>query len=145
MDGDSHTPTFMPNTFRRVEVITGVGRRRRWSVEEKMRIVAESYERSTTVSEVARRHGLNSNQLFSWRHQLRQAADTRQVDGGTAPGFVPLVMEPDATIAAGTGVALPGVFSPVIEIVAGDLTVRVPPGVGEAALRQVLCVVRSLT
>ena len=145
MDGDSHTPTFMPNTFRRVEVITGVGRRRRWSVEEKMRIVAESYERSTTVSEVARRHGLNANQLFSWRHQLRQTADTRLVDDGAAPGFVPLVMGSDATIAAGDGVASPGAFFPMIEIVADGLTVRVPPGVDEAALRQVLCVVRSLT
>ena len=62
---DSHTPNIMPNTMRRIEVITGVERRRRWSAEEKARIVAESYEPSMTVSEVARRHGLNANQLFA--------------------------------------------------------------------------------
>ncbi len=70
---DSHTPNIMPNTMRRIEVITGIGRRRRWSAEEKARIVAESYESSTTVSAIARRHGLNTNQLFAWRHQFRQA------------------------------------------------------------------------
>jgi hypothetical protein len=44
--------------FRRIEVITSVGRRRRWTDEEKARIVAESLDPATTSSAVARRHGL---------------------------------------------------------------------------------------
>ena len=50
--------------FRRLEVITGVGRRRRWTDEEKAWIVAESLDPATTTSAVARRYGLHPSQLF---------------------------------------------------------------------------------
>src|ERR687883_242174 len=61
--------------FRRVEVITGVGRRRRrWTDEEKAWIVAESLDPATTTSAVARRYGLHPSQLFVWRQQLAAAA-----------------------------------------------------------------------
>jgi transposase len=56
--------------FRRLEVITGVGRRRRWSLEDKARIVAESLDPATTASAVARRYGLHASQLFVWRQQF---------------------------------------------------------------------------
>jgi transposase len=59
--------------FRRLEVITGVGRRRRWSDEDKARIVAESLDPATTSSAVARRHGLHASQLFVWRQQFAAA------------------------------------------------------------------------
>ncbi len=50
----------------------GVGRRRRRvrSADEKRRIVAETFERGASVSEVARRHGLNTNLLFTWRRAM---------------------------------------------------------------------------
>jgi transposase len=44
-------------SYRRIEVITGHRRRRRWTAEEKARIVAESFEEGANISEVARRHG----------------------------------------------------------------------------------------
>jgi transposase len=50
--------------LRRVEVITGVERRRRWSAREKLAIVAESMTDGAVVSEVARRHGISPQQLF---------------------------------------------------------------------------------
>ena len=50
---------------RRIEVFTGAGRRRNWSVEEKAAIVAESYSSGDTVCGVARRHGLTHSQLFA--------------------------------------------------------------------------------
>jgi transposase len=62
----------MTGSFERIEVITGVARRRRWSVEEKLRIVAESFAGGASVSVVAQRHGLRSNQLFKWRKLARE-------------------------------------------------------------------------
>lgn len=57
----------MTDTPEKVEVITSVQRRRRWSAAEKMRMVKESLEPGASVSLVARRHGVNPNQLFTWR------------------------------------------------------------------------------
>ncbi len=50
-----------------VEVITSVQRRRRWTTEEKVRIVEETYLPGNSVSIIARRHGIAGNQLFTWR------------------------------------------------------------------------------
>jgi transposase len=58
----------------RIEVITGPERRRRWSPEEKARIVQETYEPGASVSAVARRHGLAPNQLLTWRRLASQGA-----------------------------------------------------------------------
>ncbi|XSC43479.1 IS66-like element accessory protein TnpA [Bradyrhizobium sp. RDT10] len=59
---------------RRLEVFTGAGRRRKWSDEDKARIVAETVAGGESVCAVARRHGLSPQQLFGWRRQLREAA-----------------------------------------------------------------------
>ena len=58
--------------FRRLEIITGGGRRRRWSDEDKARIVAESLDPRTTAAAVARRYGLHASQLVVWRQQLQR-------------------------------------------------------------------------
>ena len=68
----------------RVEVITSVERRRRWSVEEKLGIVAESLRPGITVRSVAQRHEINANQLYTWRRQAREGRF-----GGTG-SFVPV-------------------------------------------------------
>src|SRR4028119_2407230 len=70
MRTDSRTTSTKADEFRRIEVITGVGRRRRWTDEEKAWIVAESLDPTTTVSAVARRYGLHARQLFVWRRKL---------------------------------------------------------------------------
>ena len=59
--------------YRRVEVITGRRRRRRWTAEEKARIVAESFEEGVNISEVARRHGVVRGLLTVWRRQVSTA------------------------------------------------------------------------
>lgn len=69
-----HKTGLMTGSFERIEVITGVARRRRWSVEEKVRIIAESLRAGASVSLVAQRHGLRSNQLFRWRKMAREGA-----------------------------------------------------------------------
>ena len=60
MRNHGRTDSTKADGFRRFEVITGVSRRRRWTDEEKARIVAESLDPATTVSAVARRYGLQS-------------------------------------------------------------------------------------
>src|SRR4051794_20739664 len=62
-----------PERARRLEVFTGVGRRRTWLADEKAAIVAESYAPGRTVCGVARRHGLTPAQLFTWRRLARRA------------------------------------------------------------------------
>jgi transposase len=56
----------MSNPTDRVEIITSVQRRRRWTAAEKVRMVEETFEPGMTVSLVARRHGVAPNQLFTW-------------------------------------------------------------------------------
>src|SRR3982751_5424943 len=87
----SYTTSTKADDFRRLEVITGVGRRRRWSLEDKARIVAESLDPATTTSAVARRYGLHASQLFVWRQQLQRRASSA---AGTmvGPGVVPVLM-----------------------------------------------------
>jgi transposase len=60
-------------TNQRVEIITSVQRRRRWSVAEKEHLVAASLEPGASVSAVAREAGIHPGQLYGWRRQLRGA------------------------------------------------------------------------
>ena len=53
----------------RVEIITGPERRRRWSDEEKLQLVAEACRPGNSVSQVARQRGISASQLFGWRRQ----------------------------------------------------------------------------
>jgi transposase len=55
----------------RVEVITSVQRRRRWSSAEKEQLVAASAEAGASVSAIAREAGIHPSQLYGWRRQLR--------------------------------------------------------------------------
>jgi len=57
-----------------IEVITGVERRRRWSVDQKIRMVEESNAPGMSVSYVARKHGVAPSQLFSWRRRMAEGS-----------------------------------------------------------------------
>ncbi len=116
--------------FRRIEVITGLGRRRRWTAEEKVWIIAESLDPATTVAAVARRYGLHASQLFVWRQQFAAPAARE------APEFVPVVVA--------EGAATPPEMAGRMEIALGPVVVRVGADVDAAALRRVLEVVRGL-
>ena len=130
----SSTTSKKADGFRRVEVITGVGRRRHWSDEDKARIVAESLDRATTSSAVARRYGLHASQLFVWRQQLQRSALSAETVRG--PGFVPVLLAEDS--------APPAEAVGRMEIALGPVVVRVGVDVDGPALRRVLEVVRSL-
>ena len=62
----------MSEEYQRIEVITGVARRRHWSTEAKLRIIEESFEPGETVSSVARRNGVAPNLLYRWRRLLSE-------------------------------------------------------------------------
>jgi len=56
--------------FSRVEVITSVQRRRRWSAAEKVRLVEEAMQPGMSVSFVARQAGISPSQLFAWKRRM---------------------------------------------------------------------------
>jgi transposase len=123
-----------------MEIITGVERRRRWRLEEKLRIVAEAEQPGASFAEVARRHEVSRGLLWNWRQQVRRG----ELVPEPIPTFVPV------QIAADPPIALPAPLpskAPTeaarIEIELPDGTcVRVGSGVGLAALRRVMAAVR---
>jgi transposase len=137
-----------PARLRRIEVITGAERRRRWSADEKAEIVAESLAEGAVVSDVARRHGLSPQQLFGWRARLRDAVRGSAPASDATPAFVPAIVEneppcaaapalPAAVVAVGTAGSDPG----SIEIAFGGVIVRVR---GEADPRALTTVLKAL-
>ena len=71
----------------RVEIITGPERRRRWSDEEKLQLVADACRPGNSVSQVARQRGISASQLFGWRRQA--LAKGLITDNRSAPSAAP--------------------------------------------------------
>jgi transposase len=138
----------------RDEVITG-GRRRRWSSDDKARIVRESLKPGAVVSEVAQRHGLTRWQLYDWRRKARATTGGSAVPGGqpraarpkrngtmskaieVLPAFAPVVMATPA-------ISLQPAASEasLVEISIGDVSMRVRGVVDIESLVAVLNAVR---
>jgi transposase len=140
-----HTP--IPK-FSRLDVIS-TGARHRWTLDEKRRIVAESYSGPRLVSVTARRSGLSASQLFTWR---RLAREGRLVEADETTVFAPAIIRDESP--AGSSLSLPEHVVPAenapspscltaasgrIEIVLmRGPRVIVDTGVDAAALRRVL-------
>ena len=105
-----------------VTIFSGRERRRRWAPPEKARIVEESLAPGVTVAEVARRHGVNANQIHRWRREAMLASRSRV-------RFLPIAMAPERQ--------RPGDGAIEIELNAG-VRLRVDAAVDEAALGRVL-------
>jgi transposase len=127
--------------YRRIEVLTGPGRRRQWSAEQKAQIVAESLVPGAIVTDVARRWQVCPQQVFGWRRQARAGllALPAAATGSDAPMFVPIVTE--AEVAAET----PSLTAPasMIEVTLAGAVIRIPSGVDGALLTSVLQAVRA--
>ena len=82
----------------RLEVVN-TGRRRRWSLDEKLRIVAESFQGHRQVSATARRHDISPSLLYSWRKAFR--GDCRRDE---VIGFAPAMIVPDGEASPGEAV-----------------------------------------
>ena len=141
-----------------MEILSGVERRRRWRLEEKLRIVAEAEAPGSVFAHVARRHDVSRGQLWTWRHQLRSG---ELAPAPVVPEFLPVrVLEREGSAepqvksgnkpmnvpapCAAPPEPRPAAFGMVrIEIILPDGTcVRVDDQVGVAALRQVMAVLR---
>ena len=123
----------------RVEVLDGVERRRRWSREDKARIIEETLAPGARVSEVARRNGISASLVFTWRRQSR----ANHVPPVVVPRFAAArISEAPTEPAVSTRSEQPraaGGRSGVIEIsLGGGRRVRVDASVDAAALARVL-------
>jgi transposase len=132
----------------RIEVITGVERRRKWSAQEKAAIVAESLAEGAVVSEVARRHGLSPQQVFGWRSRLRNAVKAPAPSSEATPAFVPAIVEDDPpspapALPAVVAMGAIGVDPAPIEIALGGVIVRVRGDADPRALTTVLKALRG--
>ena len=117
----------------RMEVLTGPERRRRWSDEEKCRIVREAQEPGVRYADVARRHDLSAAQLYEWRVALREG---RLIDPrGGSIGFVEVA-------GAGLAVAAPGeapvVATPIEIALPGGRTLKASSSLTTAELKRLI-------
>jgi transposase len=116
---------------RRAEVITELGRRRRWSEDAKAEIMLEALAPGAVVSEVARRHDVRPQQLFGWLREARKSPEA-------PPTFVPVVIQPmEATPKRRRKRSAQG----GIEVEIDGVTVRIERG---AETRTVAAVIRAL-
>jgi transposase len=128
---------------RRVEVITGPERRRDWPDAEKIAIVAQALEPGVNVSEIARRHDLNPQQLFGWRKRWRCEAEALIEAQRTSAGpiFTPVVIETAAPPQLPSPLPVAAAESATIEISIGATTVRIR---GAADARTLAVVLKAL-
>ena len=123
----------------RSEVLSGPERRRRWSTEEKLRVLAQSVAPGSSPSLTCRLHGISSGQLYTWRKQFRT---------GELTGFIPVAVgaEPVAQLPSPETIDDAPLVPPAAPHGDGLIEVELPSGVkvrltgdiDEAALRRVL-------
>jgi transposase len=112
--------------------VVETGRRRRWTDDEKLKIVLESMQTPRAISSTARRHGISRSLLLNWRRSFRTEPDGA---AGQKPGFVPMVVVDPIALTP----TAPANGRMVIEI-GKDRRVIVDAGVDAAALARVLAI-----
>src|SRR4051794_39510075 len=118
----------------RIEIFQGRARRR-WSEDDKRRLVAETFAPGETVHGVARRRGVSTSQLFTWRKRLRAEAGFAPPPP-TVSGFAAVAIAPVPPLAGEAAEAPPGLIE--VELAGGDgvrTTGPADPAVVAAALR----------
>jgi transposase len=109
-------------------------RRRTWSADQKRRIIEESFAPGASVAEVARRYGLNSNLLFTWRRQ--EQAASRASDAGDRVNIVPVRVVRDDALAAPA--ATPSSVGRMEIVLVGGERIIVGPDVDAMALTRII-------
>jgi transposase len=152
----AHTSSRKSARNSRIELITRGERRRRWTIEQKQTIAAQSLAPGASPTEVARQYGISSGQLYTWRHALLAAQPEAATH--TTGRFARVELKATRTLERVSHEASLEASSPVpqllanptaqpsgrIEIVLADGTaVRMDAHVDELALRRVLAVLRG--
>lgn len=138
----------MTRRYERVEVITGVAARRRWSVAEKLRIVGELGRPGATVSSVARAHDVHSSLLFKWRRLAREGTlGAAPTDDAFSIVPVRLLAEPSLPPTADERATADEATDPAtgmtVEIaLPNGCVLRVPAGIDAARLRRLVTVLK---
>ena len=130
----------------RGEVLEGVERRRRWSDEQKLMILMEIGLRGATVSDVARRHEVTRQQIYSWRQELKRHGALRPDDRPVflpigPPPALPTPIEPEAMVSMSNPV--PVATSGIEIVLSNGRRLCVPAGVDDAALARLIRVVEA--
>ena len=122
-----------------MEIITGAERRRRWRLEEKLRIVAEVEQPGASFADVARRHEVSRGLLWNWRGQVRRG----ELAPEPMPTFLPMRVMADPPAVMSAPVQVAPAEAARVEITLPDGTcIRVGADVGLATLRRVMTAVR---
>lgn len=121
----------------RLEVIEGPSGRQRRSKAERARIAVESMMPGMTVADVARQHGTTRWQIYDWRKQLRKGNLVVPESMAALPAFAELVVEASAPPAPPARGGLD------LEIIVGDVVIRVGADADEARLARAIRAARS--
>jgi transposase len=145
----AHTSSRKSARMPPIELIPRGERRRRWTVEQKQTIAAQSLAPGASATEVARQHGIGTGQLYNWRKALLAAQPT----AAAVPGrFARVEVAPPARTApraAESNLIPPPSLKPaqpagLIEIIlTTGTTLRVGAQVDPRALRRVLAALRG--
>jgi transposase-like protein len=128
-----------------IEIVTGRERRRRWSIEDKLRMVRETHAAGACVKQVAARYDISAGLLFTWRRQVREG----KLEPPKPPTFVPVhtlgaspppAMASTARVEKHTRCSVAGQIE--IELRDGS-RVRVDGDVSLASLRRVIVALRG--
>jgi transposase len=142
-----HTLKPEATTLRRLEMITGTGRRRQFSEDFKAGIVEETLVPGAIVSDVARRNGLTPQQVFTWRRQARRPVASE----AAGPKFVPAVVDPASPARPSRGRPRKGTrqvdqSSGTIEVeIEGSISVRIGRGADAKTVSVVLRALKAST
>ena len=118
----------------RMTVISGAERRRRWSDEDRARILAATFEPGAVIADVARREDVCTSLVFKWRREMRETVEA------AAGGFAPVVIEPAP--AGPCSSMSPNSGSAVIEVELKEARVRIHAGAPSSAIAAALKALR---
>ncbi len=111
--------------MRRLEVLTGPERRRSYTAAQKARMVAETVQPGVSAANVARRHGMHSQLLYTWRRRARRGALPFAAED--VPMFAAEVAGPASADTPAAPSCSGAYIGMVVEL--GDVRVRIGPGV----------------
>jgi transposase len=129
-----------------MEIITGIERRRRWRLEEKLRIVAETEQPGSGIAEIARRYEISRGLLWNWRSQVHRGV----LKPEPPPVFLPVQTISGSATGDGAKHVSPSTTAGAEQVSGGKIEITLPDGtsvkvghdVGMATLRRVMTVLR---